>query len=69
MERELYKIEIKSEDYDNKADSRRTLTASYIRRHPIKAELWSWLETTIEAVLSIVCIAVWFVLAVLATNV
>jgi hypothetical protein len=32
-------------------DSRRTLAASYIRRHPIKAELWSWLETTIEAVL------------------
>lgn len=54
------------------ADSQRTLAASYIRRHPIKArlkaELKSWAETITEAILFIVCIVAWFVLAVLATH-
>jgi hypothetical protein len=50
------------------ADSRRTLAASYLRRHPIRAELWSWLETTTEAVLFFLNVVLWAALATFTIN-
>jgi hypothetical protein len=49
-------------------ESDRTLAASYIRRYPIRAELWSWLETTTEAVLVLFNVVLWGALAVLTIN-